>query len=388
MSFEHRYHKASKRKRMFVSYHPYKSTGLGGVEVLLRNLQLLFESDFQWVEVFHYSSESGEIYPPNNKIKYLKMHFSPIILLIKKFFLPARISQHVKFVAAAARAAGICRKGDIYLSFNPWNALFFCLLRRRGVPCIYVQINSVEVLAGRKIGRLVFRFAMKFVDYITVYTEFDKRELADAADASTEKIYIIPRGCKLPVSTEIRKCSKKLVTIARIDEKQKNFMAMMEIMRNLPKEYSLTIYGSGSEYELNALKQMIMNYPNVRYRGVALDVAEALRGFGIFLMTSRFEGFGQSLTEARSQGLPIIAFDTFPALHWIVRDSVNGYIVQPFDTNSFCRKVIDITASDSQYQKFSEAALAQAHETDEAFINGLWTSLVDKVIASEQERQT
>lgn len=56
-------------------------------------------------------------------------------------------------------------------------------------------------------------------------------------------------------------------------------------------------------------------------------------------MTSNFEGFGMVLVEAMQYGCVPFAFDTFTALHDIIDDGVNGFIIPPFDEDKYAETV-------------------------------------------------
>ena len=54
----------------------------------------------------------------------------------------------------------------------------------------------------------------------------------------------------------------------------------------------------------------------------------------IFLLTSRWEGFGFVLAEAMAAAKPIVAFD-ISSNPELVSHGVNGYLAEPFDTGKF-----------------------------------------------------
>src|SRR5690606_32264812 len=141
---------------------------------------------------------------------------------------------------------------------------------------------------------------------------------------------------------EIARFSRRLVTITRISEQQKNLSGMIEVMDLMPKGYTLDIYGGGTSEEVRYLEEMIKerSNSNVRFCGVARDVESVLKEYSVFLMTSHYEGFGQTIIEARSQGLPVIAYNTFDAASWVIKNGETGFLIQPYDKYSFKKAIL------------------------------------------------
>jgi len=359
-----------------VTYHFAKSCGLGGVEALIRNLQRLTGDDFERYELFH-DFNGLDYFGELNGVKYVKLNRST--RLIKKLFFGRleRVLFYIGYIHAAYHASRICGPGDVFFNFNPISCLTFSVFKNRESKTVYVQTNSIDALTRNKLWRLLFRCALKRADVFTVYTEYDREKLLRAYDVNPAKVAVIPRGCRIATAEKLAACSTRLVCVSRINEHQKNFAAMMEVMECLPSEYTLDIYGDGRPSEIEALNQLLERCPNVRFMGASTDMAKTLSNYAVFLMTSRYEGFGQSLIEARSQGLPIIAFDTFEALKWIVKDAKNGYVIKAFDIEDFARKVMNLTTNRGLYRSFSAAALNMAGETAANYVDNLWLNKIN-----------
>lgn len=94
---------------------------------------------------------------------------------------------------------------------------------------------------------------------------------------------------------------------------QKDFETMIRAFSKYIANYhrfkdTLSIYGEGPERQIieRLIKQLGMEN-NIRLLGFVDDLAKQLNNYDVFLMTSRYEGFGNVFVLAMAAGLPIIA---------------------------------------------------------------------------------
>ncbi|WP_260261958.1 glycosyltransferase [Vibrio intestinalis] len=341
-----------------VTINPQKSTTMGGVETLIRSLHGLFQCENY--ELYEHSP-SSEHYPESGHINYIQ------------YGQPGKLASKLSQISSVRNLH--LSSQDVVILFHPNDLLYLPSEVQKKAKIVLVQTNKFSVFF-KPFSKLVMTLLHRKVDVFTVYTEQDKHALSGLFPKLARKIKVIPRGCKLDTANTHKQVSKKLVTIARIDEGQKNFSGMMDIMAKLPAGYHLDIYGDGSEQELSALKQRVSQLSNVTFQGATSDVAATLKNYAVFLMTSRYEGFGQTLIEARSQGLPIIAYHTFDALAWIVEEGVNGYKIDDGDSEQFAQRIIQLCENEQLYSLLSTKALDKAQETESSVVNRLWQEAV------------
>lgn len=352
-----------------ITYNHNKSTGVGGIQTLIRNLQDIASSiNAGAVEIYHdlYGSEYFQARP---NVEYHKISQWKIT--------PWKIGSAIKRLRTYHRLLKMQPgQEDWLIVFQPTSLFFIPRSVARSTRIILVQSNKLEFLYSSPVARLAMLLKGRHVDIHTVYTEMDKSKLRRLFPSFTDRIAVIPRGCKLAASTTTARCSKRLVTIARLEERQKNFKAMVEIFRLLPAGYTLDIYGDGDPHEIDTLIKLVADQPSIFFRGPVKEVGAVLRQHAVFIMTSHYEGFGQTLIEARSQGLPIIAFDTFDALPWIVQNGRNGFTVSHGDVAGFAERIQSLTTDADLYQRFSQNALLLARETEAGIINRQWQNLL------------
>ncbi|WP_308872827.1 glycosyltransferase [Thiothrix subterranea] len=358
-----------------ITYHSYISTDTGGVESLIRFIQDTVNKrnhptiETKIVELFHIRKNLTHESPRENVIyKQITAPFSQIPI----------ISSLARKILFKKELNKLLPKDNIFniIIITQLKDLFFIdtkILKNKYVNVYLVQTNRSDIWSPNFLLKLLKKKINKCAA-LSVYTNFDYEiynRLFSEFNINLD-INIIPRSCKLSTAKIPKKMSSKIVSITRIEERQKKISSMLKIMDFLPQRYTLDIYGDGEVQEVNNLKKLITNNNNIRYMGVAHDVKKVLDNYALFIMTSEYEGFGQTLIEARSQGLPIVLFNNFPSAQWIIKDGENGFLVRNNDYITFAKKISAILESENVYKKMSNNALKFSSETEANLVAEKW----------------
>jgi len=97
----------------------------------------------------------------------------------------------------------------------------------------------------------------------------------------------------------------------------------------------------------------------VRFLGWRSDVPDLLRASDLLAVTSLKEGFGRTITEAMSSGLPVVSFDS-GAPREIIAHGQTGILVAERDPEAFGQAMISILSDPSLRKSMGEAGLALA----------------------------
>lgn len=212
-----------------------------------------------------------------------------------------------------------------------------------------------------------------------VLSPYDKEKFQKGFGISEEKMKVIRHTCEMELLQKKKEKNKKLVMIARLDNKQKRFDLAIKAMKKL-SEFSLDIYADrvGGEQELNMLKKITKEnkIDNIFFRGSTTKVQEKLDESGIFIMTSDFEGYPITLIEAMRRGLPIVLRNTFEAAEDIVMD--NGILLEKeWNEVKFVeavRKVYD------NYEYYSENSKKLGERHSPEVIKKEWDKILGDVV--------
>lgn len=338
-----------------------KSTTLGGVETLIRHLQSLH--DGECIELYE-KQETKEYFPSDIRSEAIpygeKGRFSKVKTKLRQALLLGKLG---------------LKSDDVVVFFHPNDILYAPFAALGKCKVVVVQTNDLDVYF-RPLSKVIWKFLSARVDYFTVYTDLDRNYAKKYRFLDEVEIKVIPRACRLRTASEMPFQSKKIVTIARIDEAQKNFSGMLDVMDQLPGEYTLDIYGGGEDAEVASLVEKIRKYKNVNYMGVTTNLEALFSGYSAFIMTSRYEGFGQTLIEARSQGLPCVVYDTFLSAPWVVKDNITGYLIPFGDIESFASRLRELLETSELFRTISENCLRFAMETESELVDLEWKKII------------
>jgi len=147
----------------------------------------------------------------------------------------------------------------------------------------------------------------------------------------------------LPES-ELAKKQKEVMILARMDEKPKRISSALKIWRKVNQsgkydDWKLTIVGGGRDLSYFQKMAKRLKLKNISFEGRQEDALRYYRRSSIFMMTSRYEGWGLTLTESQQNGVVPIAFYSYASLPEIIDDGHNGFIVRDGDINAYYERL-------------------------------------------------
>lgn len=142
---------------------------------------------------------------------------------------------------------------------------------------------------------------------------------------------------------EIIHKEKKVLIVSRLEECQKRISKALSIWCELMKDkkfndWTLDIVGDGPDKEYYEKLIDSNKIPNVKFWGSQKPNNFYLKS-SIFLMTSQFEGWGLTLTEAQQYGCVPVAFDTYESLQDIIENNINGFIISENNEEEYLERL-------------------------------------------------
>lgn len=150
--------------------------------------------------------------------------------------------------------------------------------------------------------------------------------------------------------------------IGRIVE-QKAQDKLLELAVKLKKEnikFKILIGGKGKLLETLKLKAKALDIEEqIIFTGFVKDAKSFLESINIFILSSKWEGFGYVIVEAMACKKPVIAFD-ISSNPEIIDDNKTGFLIPPYDIDKLAEKVIAIAHNKSLESELGENGYQRA----------------------------
>ena len=202
------------------------------------------------------------------------------------------------------------------------------------IPIIMTEHNSFERPASAPLPKNDYFFKYyvnRLYHHVTVLTTPDKEFIGNRL----HRVSVLPNPLLLPPVEEIPSKERIVLAAGRLDDWHcKGFDVLIKAFSKLvqglrfkvqgslqpsseelivnSERWKLQIAGTGSEESLNYLKGLCKEYgveEYVEFLGFQKDIEKLYQKASIFVLSSRYEGFGLVLIEAMSQGCACIACD-------------------------------------------------------------------------------
>ncbi len=203
--------------------------------------------------------------------------------------------------------------------------------RIAGVPYTIGGIRSSKIDQHKV---LLNKLIQNYVNYLTIYNNYEGVEKLSALGFNKNKAYVIPNCHESGIDAIVREDHKikEILSVGRFHF-SKDYKTALQAISYINNKQSIryTIVGYGElhgnickwveEFELKEFVQIVIKPDNLDYYYRKAD---------IFLQTSKFEGLSNTVMEAMSYSLPVVTTKVGDNGK-LVSDGVSGYLCEPGD---------------------------------------------------------
>lgn len=180
--------------------------------------------------------------------------------------------------------------------------------------------------------------------------------------------------------------AKRVISIGRYDYDKGNdlLLKIWSIVEKRFPDWRLDIYGMGDQLPyISIMNQLGINENRCELHGPLTDVKNEYLSSSIFVLPSRFEGFGLVLIEAMACGVPVLSFDCENGPRSIISDSIDGFLVPTFDIEVYAEKLMLLMQNQQLRLKMGANARKSAKQYDIDRIGKQWKLLFDDIIVGK-----
>lgn len=203
---------------------------------------------------------------------------------------------------------------------------------------------------------------LALADQIIVASSFTKLTL-DNYPGKLSPITVIPYGFppvrEGRVYEPLENRPLKLLFVGGLSQR-KGIANLFEAVDQLGDAISLTIVGNKAVNDCVPLNKALKNHhykPSLPHDAIL----QLMREHDVFVFPSLFEGFGLVITEAMSQGTPVITTDRTAGSDFIV-NGVNGWLVEAGSTASLKHCIENLVRNSSLVAQAGKLALETARQ--------------------------
>lgn len=268
---------------------------------------------------------------------------------------------------------------DVMPSFNR-------IIARLGLGCcnISTEHNSFErpESAEHRISWRKKYLLNRLYDHVTVLTQVDR----DVIGRRLKHVTVLPNPLALEPVDSVPPKEKVVLAVGRKDAwKVKGFDVLIKAWAQVSHHafgWKLRIVGGSDRGGQELLEHLCEKYGvtgSVDLPNYQNDIQAYYRQAAIFVLGSRYEGFGLVLIEAMSQGCACIACDYKGRQSEIVTDGVDGVTCEPDNVEALVRALRKVIGDEELRVQLQATAIRRAEDFRIDRIMERWEEIFEKL---------
>lgn len=282
-------------------------------------------------------------------------------------------------------------KPNLIIAFLKTSEILF------GINALMLHIPFVtsirnDIGAYKGVLNLFRKFAYPKADLIVCQTKAVEKSLRQWINCKT---IVLPNPI---ASTAVNKENyinkerdRRIIAVGRLCE-QKNFELLIRTMKDVYSKnpdlcgYNVEIFGEGADR--SKLQSLVdeLKVSQVKLCGIVPNALAANNSAALYIMSSNFEGFPNTLVEAMANGIPSIStnFPSGAAEELIGSDNECGMLIPVGDANALENAIIYMLRHNKEAEEKATHALERVSEFDCDFVCKKWMHYADEIIESRQ----
>lgn len=199
-------------------------------------------------------------------------------------------------------------------------------------------------------------------------------------DFMQEKIVSIPNSIagQNPV---LDSKSKTILHVGRLNDKQKRSDLLIPFWiacKDRLPGWEFVVVGDGPYKNTMEEEISTRNVERIKLAGFQKP-DEYYKTASLFMMPSAYEGFPFTILEAQSYGCPVLAYNSYDAISWIVNDGEDAFLSEPYNVDEMADSAVRLATNDKSRLKAQKAALQNADRFTVDKVGEQWKELFESL---------
>lgn len=353
---------------------------VGGLERVL-SLKASYFADVLNYEVVIVGLNKGNVtpfYEFSNKIKFCSL------------IIGGNRIQYIKQYRSEIKRIVLEELPDIVLVCDDGLKAFFTpiILKHRKIPIIYERHVS-KLIEFRDdftwLQRLKVQLQWKIMDFLgNKFDAFVVLTEGNLAEWKTlQNIKVIPNPLTFfPDSSSLLE-NKQILAVGK-QSYQKGYDLLLQAWQKVHEqfpEWQLVVYGTKDPSQgLEKLVKQLEVESSVAFYPPEKDIQSKYLESSIYVMSSRYEGFGMVLIEAMACGVPCVSFDCNYGPSDIITSGEDGWLVPNGDWDDLANHLIKLIEEEDSRKIMGKLAKRNVVKFKMEEIGGKWVTLFESLV--------
>jgi len=298
------------------------------------------------------------------------------------------ISYFLSYKKGIQKVIDTVRPDVISVCDDGLKGMMFPLIFGKNIPVIYERHVSKQIEIRYDNPSIVLSIINKFKFSLMNFagSRFDNFVVLTNGNTNEwhlDNLKVIPNPMPFE-SAEKSKLSSKTVLVVGKQSYQKGYDRLLEIWKLVSekhKDWKLEVYGKlDSSLGLELKSEQLGISDKVSFYPPTKDIHEKYKEASIYLMTSRYEGFGMVLIEAMNFGVPCISFDCPYGPSDIISNQKDGFVIKNGDIQSFANAVIKLIEEEDLRHMMGSNAIENVKKYNINVIALQWDDLFKEMV--------
>jgi glycosyltransferase involved in cell wall biosynthesis len=229
-------------------------------------------------------------------------------------------------------------------------------------------------------SRLVHFFKQKTIKKFTCFVSITDEE---SKEWNTKNSLVIPNPVSFEVLEKANLANKKAMAVC-MNPYIKGLDRLLLVWSRIIEKHAdwiLDIYGQwDANSECQKMATTLKITSNVNFILPTKNIQNVYNQASVFLMTSRSEAFPMVLLEAMASGVPCLAYDCPSGPRAIIKQGINGFLIEDGNLNSFVEKLKLMIEDENLRLQMGENASKSVTVYDLELIMKKWQNLFESLL--------